>query len=961
MKYKLLVLLFLLSAASLMASGSISGVVTTALGIPLPNATVTVLRGSNTVIATTTTTTDGSYSFSGISTGEYVVRTSLLTFQTAIAGVTIVDGQNSVANFSLAADPGELFGQVTDNSTHLPIAGAIINTIQNDILIGSATTDGSGNYTIAGLASGSYTVTGSAASYQTSVVGASVLTSQSTTVNFSLKSSPGSISGIVASADGGAPISNALIQVGNAGTVIYSATTDNTGNYTITGVSTGSYTVVATAATYDTGVTGAIVVSSTTTTVNFSLQSSPGIISGVVISDVTGLPISGALVEANLASIVVGSAVTDNSGNYTILGMTPGSYIVDAYATNYQTGTTGAIVVSEDVTTVDFSLKNSPGTISGTVISASGETPIVGALLEIIYNDVVIDIALTDSSGNYIITGVTPGSYIITASAATYDASITGAIVTANETTTVNFSLEPNPGIISGIVTSAMSGLPISGTIIEVSLDNTIVFSSLTDNSGNYIISGIAPGSYIVHAYATNYQTSTMGAIVTSNATTTTNFSLQSSLGTISGTITSETTGLPISGVLVEVNLSSIVIDSTVTDSFGNYTISGIAPGSYIVEAYATNYQTGVTGAIIVSGDTTTVNLSLESNPGIISGRIISAASGLPISGALIQIIHDDVIIDSTLTDSSGDYTISGVPSGIYTVDAYAANYQTATSSASISSNQTTTVNFSLQAGPGRISGTVISTLSGLPISGSLVEVNLDNTLIFSTLTDSFGNYSISGIAPNTYAVHAHAVTYQTIINDSVVVISNAATTVNFSLPSNPGNVQGVITDLVTGLPLSGVFIDIFENDVFINVAVTDTRGNYSITGLAADDYTLTASKTNYDSNDTSFMVTSGGTTTVNLTLTPNFPPSNLTGSVIINTFLLQTDRIHHLQWVSGLGGNITAYRLYRNSDLLAIISSNKPLEYNDHNRNANIADTYAVTAINTEGDESTALFITLQ
>jgi hypothetical protein len=319
LKRLLLVLCFLFSATSLMAVGSISGVVTTALGVPLPGATVTVLRGSDTVIATTTTAGDGSYSFSAIPAGEYVVRATLLTFQTAIAGVTVLDGQNSVANFSLATNPGAIAGQVLDSGTLLPITGATVHAIENDTLIGSTTTDGSGNYTINGLASGSYIVTAAASSYQTGTMGAAVLSGQTTTVNFSLVPSPGTITGTVTSASGGMPISIALIQVSSGGTVIYSALTNGSGNYTITGVSAGSYTVTATASAYDTVAVGAIVASSMTTTVNFSLESSPGAISGTVTSAATGLPISGALVEANLGSIVVGSAITDNSGHYSIL------------------------------------------------------------------------------------------------------------------------------------------------------------------------------------------------------------------------------------------------------------------------------------------------------------------------------------------------------------------------------------------------------------------------------------------------------------------------------------------------------------------------------------------------------------------------------------------------------------------------------------------------------------------
>ena len=1217
MKHLFLVFCFLLSASSLMASGTISGIVTSSpLGVPLPAATVTLLMGSDTIIAATTTAADGTYSFSGITAGEYTVRASLLDLQTAVIGVIVQDGQNSTADLSLAADPGAISGQVLDNSS-APISGATINAIQNDILIGSATTDGSGDYTIYGLPSGSYVVTAAATDYQTGTTGAIVVTGQTTTANFSLNSSPGTISGTVTSEESSSPILGALIQVSSGDTVIYSAVTDSSGDYTITGVSPGSYTITSTAATHDTGIEGVVVLPSTVTTVDFSLDSSPGTISGTVTRAATGSPISGALVEVNLGSIVISSAVTDSAGNYSITGVPPGSYIVNAYATNYQTATSGAIVLANETTTVNFSLQSKPGTISGNVISTASGLPISGALVQLSNDDAVIDSTVTDSSGNYSITGVAPGSYSVTATATTYDTGITGAIVSSNQTTTVNFSLNASPGTISGTVISAESLSAISGALVEVRLENTVVFSTLTSNSGDYSISGINPGSYIVHAYATNYQTGTTGAIIVSNETTTVDFSLASSPGTISGTVTSAATGSPISGALVEVSFGSIVIDSAVTDNSGSYSISGVPAGSYIADAYATNYQTGSTGAIVLPNETTTVNFSLQSKPGTISGNVISTASGLPISGALVQVSNEDAVIDSVLTDSSGNYTITGVapgsysataaattydtgvtgaivfsnqtttvnfsldsspgtisgsvvtntetplpisgalievsfdnsiifstvtdssggysisgvspgsyivqayaanyqtgttgaivlsneittvdfsldsspgaisgnvtsatsgspisgalievnsasividsavtdsagnysiagvPAGAYIVDAYAINYQTGTvgaivlssetttvdfslssspgtlsgtvtsatsglpiagvvieaslneavifstitdsfgnysisgiapgsyvvdayatnyqsgtSNATLSSNQTTIVNFSLQSAPGTIAGRVTSTTGGSPISGALVEVNLSNVLIFSTLTNSAGYYSISGVAPNTYAAHAHAATYQTAINSSVSVSSNDITTVNFSLASNPGTVQGTITDSSTGLPISGVFISIFEGGVFIDVAVTDSSGNYSVTGLAADDYTFTASNSNYVSNSGSFMISGGGTTTANLALVENFPPRNLTGKVVINGFLLQADRIHRLRWTASLGINVANYRVYRNGALLATIAPGGSLEYDDHNRSPRVKDNYTVTAINTTGNESSALSITLQ
>ena len=99
------------------------------------------------------------------------------------------------------------------------------------------------------------------------------------------------------------------------------------------------------------------------------------------------------------------------------------------------------------------------------------------------------------------------------AHAANYQTGITGSIVQAGQTTTVDFSLEATPGTISGTVTSAGTGLPIVGVLVEVNYNNAVLYSTLTDSSGNYIITGVPPGSYEIHAHATGYQTGLTGAM----------------------------------------------------------------------------------------------------------------------------------------------------------------------------------------------------------------------------------------------------------------------------------------------------------------------------------------------------------------------------------------------------------------------------------------------------------------
>jgi hypothetical protein len=102
----------------------------------------------------------------------------------------------------------------------------------------------------------------------------------------------------------------------------------------------------------------------TTTTVNFSLTASAGIISGTVTSA------AGSAIPNATVSYSGGSTTTNASGAYT-LSVAPGTYSVTATATGYQSVTQSNVTVTVGTTTtVNFSLTTSTGTAVATVQSA---------------------------------------------------------------------------------------------------------------------------------------------------------------------------------------------------------------------------------------------------------------------------------------------------------------------------------------------------------------------------------------------------------------------------------------------------------------------------------------------------------------------------------------------------------------------------------------------------------------
>jgi len=168
-------------------TGTLTGTVTQASGgAAIGGALVEVLQ-SNVVKTSTTTATNGTYTVSNLSPGSYDLRFSATGF-----GTTIQAGNNVAANGSITVNAalssaGTVSGQVTIAGGTTPISGATVTAFQGIDTAGTATTNATGNYSIATLSAGSYTVQAAATGYNPqSQTGVSVTAGGTTTTNFSL-------------------------------------------------------------------------------------------------------------------------------------------------------------------------------------------------------------------------------------------------------------------------------------------------------------------------------------------------------------------------------------------------------------------------------------------------------------------------------------------------------------------------------------------------------------------------------------------------------------------------------------------------------------------------------------------------------------------------------------------------------------------------------------------------------
>jgi len=170
-------------------NGALSGTVTNySGGTPISGATVQVLQNQS-VVATTTTASNGTYSVTGIVTGEYDVKFSASGFGTVLQAAESIPAAGTTLNQVLNSSYGTISGQITQSNGTTAISGATVTVLQSSEIVGSATSNGSGNYSVSPLGAGSYEVEVSAGGYvsqgQESV---SVTAGSTTTENFSLDS-----------------------------------------------------------------------------------------------------------------------------------------------------------------------------------------------------------------------------------------------------------------------------------------------------------------------------------------------------------------------------------------------------------------------------------------------------------------------------------------------------------------------------------------------------------------------------------------------------------------------------------------------------------------------------------------------------------------------------------------------------------------------------------------------------
>jgi len=560
-------------------------------------------------------------------------------------------------------------------------------------------------------------------------------------------------------------------------------------------------------------------------------------ISGTVTRQDTGAPVAGAGVEIydQYGSYLTGVA-TSADGTYAVGGLAEGDYYVQALKTGLiselyndvscpfwlvcypsYSGDPVHVGASGLTTGIDFALAQAGG-LSGTVTEvATGQgVPAFVRLFSVTGAHLETYVAAAD--GTYQIDSLPSGTYFLVAEQSGYLTEVydeipcpgscdpttgTGIAVVGGTTVTgIDFTLD-RLGTISGTVTDAGTGSPLSGQGVTVYDDlGSPGFPIFTLSDGSYESAGLASGTYFVRTDTSDHldelydgiacepscdaTTGTPVGVVVATQTAGIDFAL-SPLGRIAGTVLEAGTATPVSGELVMAyDSAGTPSSSAATASDGSYEVRGLVPGTYRVKTATETHQNELWDDVVcdpscdvstgdpvaVSSGSTTSGIDFAlARRGKITGTVTESVGGLPVASAAVNFhASDGAWIGSVYTASDGTYESPSLPDGSYHVVAApsSATYVgqiydglpctdscTVTVGAPVAVvHETTTsgIDFVLDR-YGVIRGTVTAADTGNGLQGGVAVLDQMGTGVRSDYAGAGGVFMVGSIPPGTYYV----------------------------------------------------------------------------------------------------------------------------------------------------------------------------------------------------------------
>lgn len=801
-----------------------------------------VLIGSNgEVCRTSMTEKDGSFSFEGVSPDAYTIRAGADGYTTVDRRISISMGESYVVPMgSLVNLCGSITGAVATNDSGLKSGVKVKAASSSGGRSYETVTDEAGLYTLSNVLHGDYVLTFEKDGYEAYTTNVTVEPGRTSTADARLKSRFGSIRVIVSFVDKDDP-TGIVVNVYRNGTLVFSATTTNTGIIVIANLPIGDgYSVIASSDGYGSSGEDKVTVSSGTVS-ELSLQKLSnryGSLKGRVV-DAGGNPIESATVGISSSDGNSYTLTTSKDGTFSKTDVAVGTYTVSAGKADFLTTTLERTYTVEPslVTEIkdDIVLTSRYADIAGSVSYADKED---SSNISVTIEDDdgrTLGTVVTGGTGSYSFK-VESGTYYIRANAQGYfETSKVVTVVAGQRLYTINLEgMKPNHGSITGKVVDA-DGNAVSGAVVNMTnMDGTgdpLTFS--TNEVGEFSSSTVPIGTYTVSITKSGYidvvcnDVPIIGRKTYDVGTKT----LVSGTAGITGRVVLEG-GSNYSGVTV--SATSLVDASrfytTTTTDDGAYYFMSIENGKYSLKMQKDGYITDATQQVSLAvGSVSQVKtITLKSESSTVAGSVSLEGSSSSVGVNVLLKSTENETTFSTTTDYIGKYVFNNVKAGGYELilskDGYAnvSVKDLYVEKGVEKALDAIVMNIAFTSVRGQVS------LEGrTDLSGALVTAtNISNTdIIYSAITNSQGVFTFAKMYSGEYQIVVSCNGYSSITLPTVKVMDDKPMDVgSVSLKIERGTIAG-IARLEGHSNHSGVKVTILGTDY---EATTAADGSYS-------------------------------------------------------------------------------------------------------------------------------------
>jgi len=327
---------------------------------------------------------------------------------------------------------------------------------------------------------------------------------------------------------------------------------------------------------------------------------------------------------------------------------------------------------------------------------------------------------------------------------------------------------------------------------------------------------------------------------------------------------------------LAYISLVGVTTDNTVLGNAVNYLTSTQSPdGSWLQDPYST--------ALALRALYLSENKPEPPPPpttGTVTGKLVDASTNQPLGGVSVVLQADPSM--NTVTDATGNFTLSNIPPGSQKVNFSLSGYATATATVNITAGSIVnlgTIPLSTNPTTGIIKGTVTDAANGQSLSD--VTITVTGSFNGNTVTGIDGSFIFTDVTPGSVTITASKTEYYSVTGTGTVV-AGGILFFNPQLSTSPptattGNLAGKVYDGSTNIPIQGAAISLSG----ATSTTTDAQGSFLIKDITPGTYQVTISASGYISQTYQVMIIAGVTTDMQTVyLTPSLQSTTVTGKV---------------------------------------------------------------------------------